>query len=73
MDLIEVKTAIACPSCGDALELVEDERHVWLGCRRCVRYVRRDKREAVKRHLDYRERRFNWVGLMAELYWLYVK
>jgi hypothetical protein len=38
-----------------------------------MRYVRRDKREVVRRYVDYREKRFNWSGMMAELYQLYVK
>jgi len=52
---------------------VEDESFVWFGCRRCMRYVRRDKREFVKRYVDYRGKRFDWVGMMAELYRLYKK
>jgi len=66
-----VETASDCPFCGGVLELVEDELYVWFGCRRCMRYVKRDKREVVKRHVDYREKRFNWSGMMAELYWIY--
>jgi hypothetical protein len=68
-----VETVNVCPFCGGVLELVEDERYVWFGCRRCMRYVRRDKKEVVRRHVDYREKRFNWIGMMAELYELYVK
>jgi hypothetical protein len=66
-------TYVACPFCGGVLELVEDESFVWFGCRRCMRYVRRDKREFVKRYVDYRGKRFDWVGMMAELYRLYKK
>ncbi len=73
MNLTGVETTTICPFCGSVLELVEDERYVWFGCRRCMRYVKREKREVVKRHVDYRERRFNWVGIMAELYQLYAK
>ena len=71
MDLIAVETVNICPFCGGVLELVEDDRYVWFGCRRCMRYVRRDKRMLVKRFVDYRERRFDWVGVMAELYQLF--
>jgi len=71
MDLIAVETVNICPFCGGVLELVEDDRYVWFGCRRCIRYVRRDKRMFVKRYVDYREKRFNWSGMMAELYQLY--
>jgi hypothetical protein len=60
-----------CPFCGRALELVENDNYVWFGCRRCMRYVKRGKRELVRRFVDYRVRRFNWSGMMAELYRLY--
>jgi RNA polymerase subunit RPABC4/transcription elongation factor Spt4 len=73
MDLITVVTANVCPFCGGALELVEDATFVWFGCRRCMRYVKRDKRSVVKRYVDYREKRFDWSGMMAELYQLYKK
>jgi len=73
MDLTVVETASVCPFCRGALELVEDSRYVWFGCRRCMRYVRRDKREVVKRFVDYRKRRFDWVGIMAVLHQLYTK
>ena len=36
-----------------------------------MRYVKRVKREIVRRFVDYRGRRFNWSGMMAELYRLY--
>ncbi len=73
MGLVTVETVNVCPFCGGVLELVEDESSVWFGCRRCMRYVKRDKRAVVRRHVDYRERRFSWVGMMAELYELYTK
>jgi len=60
-----------CPFCGGVLELVEDESFVWFGCRRCMRYVKREKRTLLKRYVDYRGRRFDWAGMMAELYQLY--
>jgi len=31
----------------------------------------REKREIVRRFVDYRGRRFNWSGMMAKLYRLY--
>jgi hypothetical protein len=73
MDLTVVETVNVCPFCGGALELVEDDRYVWFGCRWCMRYVKREKREVVKRHVDYREKRFDWIGIMAELHQLYTK
>jgi hypothetical protein len=73
MDLIAVETAAICPFCGCALELVEDDSFIWFGCRRCLRYVKREKRALVKRFVDYRKRRFDWIGIMAELYQLYTK
>ena len=69
--MVSIETTTTCPFCGGALELMEDAAFVWFGCRRCMRYVRRDKREVVKRFVDYRERRFDWVGIMAELYHIY--
>jgi hypothetical protein len=72
MDLIVVKTASVCPFCGGVLELVEDDAFIWFGCSRCMRYVKREKR-IVKKFVDYRERRFDWIGIMAELYQLYAK
>jgi ssDNA-binding Zn-finger/Zn-ribbon topoisomerase 1 len=48
MDLIVVETVNKCPFCGGVLDLVEDARYVWLGCRRCMRYVRREKRTFIK-------------------------
>lgn len=60
-----------CPFCGGALELAENDNYVWFGCMRCMRYVKREKRTLLKRYVDYREKRFNWVGMMAELYQLY--
>jgi sarcosine oxidase delta subunit len=73
MDLTVVETVNACPFCGSVLELVEDASFVWFGCRRCMRYVKREKRQIVKRFVDYKKRRFNWRGMMAELYQLYAK
>jgi transcription initiation factor IIE alpha subunit len=60
-----------CPFCGGALELVENDNYVWFGCRRCMRYVKREKRQIVRRFVDYREKRFDWVAMMTELYRLY--
>jgi endogenous inhibitor of DNA gyrase (YacG/DUF329 family) len=60
-----------CPFCGGALELVEDKRYIWFGCRRCMRYVRREKRQIVRRFVNYRNKTFDWVGIMAELYHIY--
>ncbi|MEM1518634.1 MAG: hypothetical protein QXK71_06275 [Pyrobaculum sp.] len=51
--------------------IVEDESYVWLGCKRCLRYVKRDKRELTRRYVNYKRRFFNWRGLMEELYALY--
>ncbi len=73
MVFITVETVCTCPFCGGALELVEDAYYVWFGCKRCMRYVRREKKQIVRRFVDYRERRFDWVGMMAELYQLYAK
>jgi transcription initiation factor IIE alpha subunit len=70
-DMEAVLLRSTCPFCGGALELVENDNYVWFGCRRCMRYVKREKREVVKRHVDYREKRFDWVGMMAELCHLY--
>jgi hypothetical protein len=70
MDLV-VETVDTCPFCGGVLELVEDATFVWFGCRRCMRYVKREKREIVRRFVNYRERRFNWSGMITELYQIY--
>jgi len=70
-DMEAVLLHTTCPFCGGALELAENDNYVWFGCRRCVRYVKREKRQIVKRFVDYREKRFNWVSMMAELYHLY--
>jgi len=70
-DMEAVTLVLKCPLCGGDLELVENDNYVWFGCRRCMRYVKRGKRELVRRFVDYRVRRFNWVGMMAELYRLY--
>jgi len=72
MDLV-VETVDTCPFCGGALELVEDATFVWFGCRRCMRYVKREKREIVRRFVNYRERRFNWSDMITELYQLYTR
>jgi RNA polymerase subunit RPABC4/transcription elongation factor Spt4 len=72
MDLV-VETVNTCPFCGDALELVEGASHVWFGCRRCMRYVKREKREMVRRFVNYREKKFNWSGMISELYQLYTR
>ena len=73
MDLIVVKTVNTCPFCGGALELVENDRYVWFGCGRCMKYVRREKRQLVRRFVNYREKKFSWSGMMSELYKLYTK
>jgi len=73
MDLTAVETVNTCLLCGGALELVEDESSIWFGCRRCMRYVKREKRAIIKRFVDYRTRRFDWIGIMAELHQLYTK
>jgi uncharacterized protein YlxP (DUF503 family) len=38
-----------------------------------MRYVKREKREIVRRFVNYRERRFNWSGMITELYQLYTR
>ena len=70
-DMEAVTLVLKCPFCGGALELVENDNYVWFGCRRCMRYVKREKRQIVRRFVGYREKRFDWVGMMAELYRLY--
>jgi RNA polymerase subunit RPABC4/transcription elongation factor Spt4 len=72
MDLV-VETMDTCPFCGGALELMEDATFVWFGCRRCMRYVKREKREIVRRFVNYRERRFNWSDMITELYQIYTR
>jgi RNA polymerase subunit RPABC4/transcription elongation factor Spt4 len=72
MDLV-VETVDTCPFCGGALELMEDATFVWFGCRRCMRYVKREKREIVRRFVNYRERRFNWSDMITELYQIYTR
>ncbi len=67
-----VTLTTACPFCGGTLELAENDNYVWFGCRRCMRYVKREKRQIVRRFVDYRGRRFDWSGMMAELYSLYI-
>ena len=67
-----VTLVLKCPFCGGVLELVEDASHVWFGCMRCMRYVKREKRQIVRRYVDYRGRRFNWSGIITELYRLYI-
>ncbi|MEM0369790.1 MAG: hypothetical protein QXE80_03730 [Pyrobaculum sp.] len=64
-------TTYRCPFCGAALAFIEDGEYVWLGCRRCLRYVKRKKSEIVRRYVNYSVRLFNWRGLMEELYALY--
>jgi hypothetical protein len=63
-----------CPFCGGALELVEGASRVWsrLVWMQAVHEIcqEREKRD-VRRFVDYRGRRFNWSGMMAELYRLY--
>ncbi|WP_053240470.1 hypothetical protein [Pyrobaculum islandicum] len=73
MGLVYVDTVNTCPRCGGVLELVEDDRFIWFGCRRCMRYVKREKREVTKRYVDYVKRKFDWRGMMNELYELYLK
>ncbi len=73
MNLFAVETTAICPFCRGVLELVEDESYIWFGCRRCVRYVKREKRALIKKFVDYRQRRFDWIGIMAELHQLYTK
>jgi hypothetical protein len=70
---MEVVLLHTCPFCGGVLELVEDDNYVWFGCRRCMRYVKREKRQIVRRYVDYKKKRFNWSGMMAELYSLYIR
>ncbi len=72
MDLLAVEVASRCPLCGSAMEIVEDNTYVWFGCKRCLRYVKREKRELARRYVNYSVRLFNWRGLMEELYALYL-
>jgi hypothetical protein len=72
MDLTVVEVASRCPFCSGALEIVEDKSYIWFGCRRCMRYVRREKRELTRRYVDYTSRRFDWRGLVSELYAVYL-
>lgn len=65
--------AVSCPYCGETLEIVEDRSYVWFGCSRCLRYVRREKRELARRYVNYPARFFNWRGLIEELYTLYAR
>lgn len=71
MEFLAVEVASRCPFCSGAMEILEDEKYVWLGCRRCLRYVKRDKRELTRRYVNYKRRFFNWRRLMAELYAAY--
>ncbi|MEZ0319033.1 MAG: hypothetical protein ABWK05_03435 [Pyrobaculum sp.] len=66
-----VEVEYTCRYCGGRLELVEDENFVWLGCKSCMRYVKRGKKELVKRFVDYKNRRFLWTSMVTELYGLY--
>ncbi|MEM1598568.1 MAG: hypothetical protein QXP31_11780 [Pyrobaculum sp.] len=66
-----VEFEYVCRHCGGRLELVEDENFVWLGCKSCMRYVKRGKKELVRRFVDYKNRRFLWASMVAELYGLY--
>jgi transcription initiation factor IIE alpha subunit len=71
-DMEAVTLVFRCHFCGGALELVENDNYVWFGCKRCMRYVKREKREMVRRFADYRKKKFNWSGMIAELYRLYI-
>jgi len=70
---LAIETSYRCPFCGGALELAEDDYHIWFGCGRCLRYVKREKKGVVRRFVDYRKKRFNWRGMMNELYKLYTR
>jgi uncharacterized paraquat-inducible protein A len=69
--VIVVKTVNKCPFCGCALELVEFPSHIWFGCIRCMRYVKREKRQIMRKFVDYRKRKFKWRQMMSELYYIY--
>lgn len=71
MDLTTVEVGARCPFCGGFMEIVEDDRYLWFGCRSCMRYVKREKRDLVRRYVNYGARIFDWRGLMAELSRLY--
>ena len=52
------------------MEIIEDERYLWFGCRSCMRYVRREKRELARLYIR-RGRIFYWREMMGDLYRLY--
>ncbi len=71
MDLFTLEIGARCHICGAALEFIEDGEYVWLGCRRCMRYVKKEKRSLVRRYFDYRARRIDWRTMIHELYEIY--
>jgi hypothetical protein len=68
-----VETAYTCHICNGPLELMEDKHNVWLGCKRCVRYVKRDKIVMMRRFIDRRKRKFYWRQMLDELYYIYTR
>lgn len=68
VDVLVLYTKFQCPKCGGSLELLEDETYVWLGCKHCMKYVKRNKRDLVRQYVNYRDRTFRWADMMSELY-----
>lgn len=71
MEVLQLR--LTCPFCGGFMEIVEDERYLWFGCRSCMRYVRREKRELVRLYIARRGRGgvFYWREMIDDLYRLY--
>ncbi|MEM1568945.1 MAG: hypothetical protein QXI84_10730 [Thermofilaceae archaeon] len=55
------------------MEIIEDEKYLWFGCRSCMRYVRRRKAELARLYIRRRGRGgfFDWRGMVEELYHIY--
>lgn len=52
--------------------MLEDKDFVWFGCVNCWRYVKRSKRDLLRRFVDYRSGKFMWSDMLEALYNNYI-
>ncbi len=69
--MVSVVTDMKCPTCRTPLVLMEDKRYVWLGCDKCLRYLRYRKDRMIRGFLNYGDR-LDWRGMINYLYERYM-
>ncbi len=66
--VIQLSLTFKCPRCGSNLVMREYSKHVQVYCPNCMLSITVSKRLMLTRHVDYDNRRFDWVRALEFLY-----